>query len=202
MYDLTVTSPENETSQLEYVCAELGATAVITTKYHAEYAGEGIEYSWGLSKLHFRRYLIDSKQTADKFRKLVRFCISRDILTTEIVRRFSRRARQYMVGYRILDKDRRDGVLNGDITHTRIERMKLSLKCHRAAMDFDKAFVMTELKEEDFDFEHDVEIAIKKESGIVIPARRKQKDKKIREAPQMSPRRQQNKTKSTRHDSL
>ena len=55
---------------------------------------------------------------------------------------------------------------------------------------------MTELKEEDFDFEHDVEIAIKKESGIVIPARRKQKDKQIREAPQMSPRRQQNKTTS------
>ena len=69
-------------------------------------------------------------------------------------------------------------------------------------MDFDKAFVMTELKKEDFDFEHYVVIAIKKESGIVIPAGRKQKDKKIREAPKMSPPRQQNKTKSARHDSL
>ena len=34
--------------------------------------------------------------------------------------------------------------------------MKLSLKCHRAAMDFYKAFVMAELKKEDFDFEHGI----------------------------------------------
>jgi len=37
----------NEKSQLEYVCESLGVEALITTKYHAEYAGEGIEYSWG-----------------------------------------------------------------------------------------------------------------------------------------------------------
>ena len=42
---------KNETSQLEYLCEALGVRAVITTKYHAEYAGEGVEYSWGLSKL-------------------------------------------------------------------------------------------------------------------------------------------------------
>ena len=37
----------NEVSQLEYVAQSLGARVIITTKYHAEYAGEGIEYSWG-----------------------------------------------------------------------------------------------------------------------------------------------------------
>lgn len=37
----------NEPSQLEYVCSECGVEALIITKYHAEYAGEGIEYSWG-----------------------------------------------------------------------------------------------------------------------------------------------------------
>jgi hypothetical protein len=40
----------NETTQLEFVCESLGAEAIITTKYHAEYAGEGIEYSWGAAK--------------------------------------------------------------------------------------------------------------------------------------------------------
>jgi len=37
----------NEMSQLEFVCKSLGGRAVITTKFHAEYAGEGVEYSWG-----------------------------------------------------------------------------------------------------------------------------------------------------------
>ncbi len=35
----------NKTTQLEFVCESLGAEAIITTKYHAKYAGEGIEYS-------------------------------------------------------------------------------------------------------------------------------------------------------------
>jgi len=41
----------NEISQLEHIGQCLGVCVVITTKYHAEYAREGIEYSWGLSKL-------------------------------------------------------------------------------------------------------------------------------------------------------
>ena len=34
----------NEMYQLEFVCKSLGVMAVITTKFHAEYAGEGVEY--------------------------------------------------------------------------------------------------------------------------------------------------------------
>ena len=33
----------NELSQLEYFCQELGSRAVITPKFHAEYAGEGVK---------------------------------------------------------------------------------------------------------------------------------------------------------------
>ena len=36
---------ENEVAQLDYVGQSLGVMLIITTKYHAEYAGEGIEYS-------------------------------------------------------------------------------------------------------------------------------------------------------------
>ena len=32
----------NKISQLEYVAKSLGARVIITTKYHVEYAGEGI----------------------------------------------------------------------------------------------------------------------------------------------------------------
>ena len=35
----------NEKTQLEYICECLGGRAIITTKYHCEFAGEGIEYS-------------------------------------------------------------------------------------------------------------------------------------------------------------
>ncbi len=35
----------NKKSQLKYVCQSLGVEALITTKYHAKYAGEGIKYS-------------------------------------------------------------------------------------------------------------------------------------------------------------
>ena len=37
-------------SLFEFVCQSLGTEALITTKYHAEYAGEGVEYSWGAAK--------------------------------------------------------------------------------------------------------------------------------------------------------
>ena len=46
----TCTDFANEKTQLEFVCQSLGTEALITTKYHAEYAGEGIEYSWGAAK--------------------------------------------------------------------------------------------------------------------------------------------------------
>lgn len=32
-------------SQLEYVCKYLGTKTIITTKYHSEFAGEGMENS-------------------------------------------------------------------------------------------------------------------------------------------------------------
>ena len=52
----TCTDFANEKTQLEFVCQSLGTEALITTKYHAEYAGEGIGYSWGAAKAVYRRY--------------------------------------------------------------------------------------------------------------------------------------------------
>ncbi|KAI2498015.1 hypothetical protein MHU86_16452 [Fragilaria crotonensis] len=39
-----------ELTALQYVGQELGVSVIITPKFHAELAGEGIEYSWGISK--------------------------------------------------------------------------------------------------------------------------------------------------------
>jgi hypothetical protein len=40
----------NEMSQLEFVCQQLGSKAVIATKCHAEFPGEGNEDLWGFYK--------------------------------------------------------------------------------------------------------------------------------------------------------
>ena len=52
------------------VCHELGVRAVITTKFHAEYDEEGIEYSWGYSKALYRKYSLTSSKGKEKFDKL------------------------------------------------------------------------------------------------------------------------------------
>jgi hypothetical protein len=39
-----------ERTALQHVGDELGAAVIITPKFHAELAGEGVEYSWGISK--------------------------------------------------------------------------------------------------------------------------------------------------------
>jgi hypothetical protein len=46
---------QNETSQLQFIATELGVSVIMTPKSHAELAGQGIEYSWGYSKLKFRQ---------------------------------------------------------------------------------------------------------------------------------------------------
>ena len=95
----------NEISQLEYVVKSLGVRVIITTKYRAEYGDEGVEYSWGYSKLRYWRNPLSAKKSKDSFLVLVRKGLSRDFITTELVRKFSKRARKYMLAYQVLDSN-------------------------------------------------------------------------------------------------
>jgi hypothetical protein len=154
----------NEMSQLEYVCSDLGATAVITTKYHAEYAGEGIEYAWGAAKSLYRRQPLASKRSKASFEDLVARCISRDALTIELIRKFSRRARSYMLTYKSLEMKRE---LGADMTHSKIEAMQKVFRSHRCALEFDKAFIEKIVENSDFNYKSEVVngVAVKKEKG-------------------------------------
>ena len=68
----------NEKTQLEYVCGCLGVKVVITTKYHAEYAGEGIEYSWGAAKSDISTLsIIFQKRKRELFRPCVKMYLTR-----------------------------------------------------------------------------------------------------------------------------
>ena len=162
----------NETTQLEYICKSLGAEALITTKYHAEYAGEGIEYSWGAAKAMYRRYPLASKKGKEKFVDLVLKCTSREVLTTEMIRKFSRRARSYMLSYKALEIVGEEGREEGtghkvdilfDITHKQIENMQKIIKSHRAALDFDRGFIASALKlAKNLDLKKEIEIGPQK----------------------------------------
>jgi hypothetical protein len=51
-----------EMTALQHVRNELGVSVIITPKFHTELAGEGIEYSWGISKGVYHRKPLHSKR--------------------------------------------------------------------------------------------------------------------------------------------
>jgi hypothetical protein len=158
----------NETTQLEYICKSLGAEALITTKYHAKYAGEGIEYSWGAAKAMYRRYPLASKKGKEKCVDLVLKCTSQEVLTTEMIRKFSCRARSYMLSYKALEIVGEEGTgdeidVSLDITHKQIENMQKITKSHWAALDFDRGFIASALKlATNLDLKEEIEIGPQK----------------------------------------
>jgi hypothetical protein len=133
-----------EMTALQHVGHTLGVSVLITPKFHAEMAGEGIEYSWGVAKSVYRKMPLNSKKGKASFKLLVNECASRDVLTTETVRKLSRRARSYICAYYALHQRKQ---LNKDddntptLTLPLIERLLKEFKTHRAAVDFDAGFV-------------------------------------------------------------
>ena len=93
----------NETTQLEFMAEQLGVKVILTTRYHAEFAGDGIEYAWGVSKSVYRKIPLQDKIGKDRFLQNVRKCISTEnVLTKSNVRQFSKRARAYLLTYFII----------------------------------------------------------------------------------------------------
>jgi hypothetical protein len=130
-----------EMTALQHVGRELGVSVIITPKFHAELAGEGIEYSWGLTKGVYRRKPLRAKKGKESFKALVDECTSREILTTKTVRKLSRRARAYICAYYSLYESKCRGDDMTTLTLPLIERLVKRFKTHRAAIDFDAGFV-------------------------------------------------------------
>jgi len=153
---------EEEESLLQSMGRRMGVLVDRTPKCHCELAGEGIEYSWGCSKNYYRSLPLKEKKTKELFKTSVRKCLSREILTTNRVRSFSRRARQYILAYHALNLQQLQQVSGKDdniismlqneaqITPAKIEHMVKEFKTHRCAMDFDGAFIKSVMvKKED-----------------------------------------------------
>jgi hypothetical protein len=134
-----------EMTALQHVGHALGVSVVITPKFHAEMAGEGIEYSWGVSKSVYRKMPLDSKKGKSSFKALVKECTSRDVLRTETVRKLSRRARSYICAYYVLHQRKLNNCNDNmpTLTLPLINRLMKEFKTHRAAVDFDAGFVQS-----------------------------------------------------------
>ena len=137
---------EEEESLLQSMGSSMGVVIDRTPKCHCEFAGEGIEYSWGCSKNEYRMKPINEKRKKEQFRDTVRACLSRDVLTTERIRKFSARARAYMLAYLALEHQS-DESINPETTTSstsivaKIEKMVKEFKTHRCALDFDGGFI-------------------------------------------------------------
>jgi hypothetical protein len=88
----------------------LGVKVVRSPKCHPKIAGEGIKYDWGCAKGVYRRQPISQNKIKVKFRRSVRTCMdSTGVLTIERHHIFSKRAREYMLAYSILDHNEEMG---------------------------------------------------------------------------------------------
>ncbi|KAG7345393.1 hypothetical protein IV203_032924 [Nitzschia inconspicua] len=148
---------QNELTHLQVMANELKVQVMFTPKFHAEMAGEGIEYSWGFAKGSYRRKPLQKKRKRSDFEDLVDECTNVETeLTKARIRKFSARARAYLCTYHYLataeptaaeptaaaiqdnDQEKKQKVPMMD----EIERLMKKFKTHRCAFDFDRGFVM------------------------------------------------------------
>lgn len=126
----------NETTCLQHHAQGMGVEVLCSPKCHPELAGEGIEYAWGCAKGLYRRLPIGEKRSKEKFVKTVRRVLARKQLTLERCRKFSRRARIYILAYKHLAENAPEEKLSVDL----IEKVVKTFKTHRAADSFDRKF--------------------------------------------------------------
>jgi hypothetical protein len=138
---------EGEDSLLQSMGREMGVLVDHTPKCHCELAGEGIEYSWGCAKNHYRRLPLALKKGKQQFRETVRKCFSREVITIERVHLFSQRARAYTLAYYAMRQqqlstgsDENAAECDSTATPVNIEKLVKLFKTHRCAMEFDSAF--------------------------------------------------------------
>ncbi len=62
-------------------------------------------------------------------------------LTKEMVRRFSRRARHYILAYFYIEHEQEKNMDEEGLHELNIERIKKEFKTHRSAIDFDEKFI-------------------------------------------------------------
>jgi hypothetical protein len=154
----------NEATELQTMGEKMGVRVIATTKFHAEMAGEGIEYLWGVAKSWYRSKPLEAKRKKASFLQLVRDCLDPALLNKEKVRSFSKRARSYICAYFEFEHTRNNNnnnlaLISCAIEYEKIEQMVQNFRTHRCAFDFDRKFCDAHVK--------DIIIQSKKRGGSV-----------------------------------
>jgi hypothetical protein len=99
----------DEITELQAKGEEMEVRVVIpTTKFHAEMAGEGIEYLWGVGKGWYRSKPLELKRKKASFLQLVHDVVDPKLrmMTKKRVWSFSKRARAYICAYYAFEKEK------------------------------------------------------------------------------------------------
>ena len=129
---------------LQHIAQKIGVKMLLTPKCHAELAGEGVEYVWACAKGAYRNMSLQDKKGKDNFKASVRDCLSDEVITTVRIRKFARRARQYMMAYHAIDTRQLDAqTQHYCTTHGTVALTKVigNFKTHRYEFDFDHKFI-------------------------------------------------------------
>jgi hypothetical protein len=167
---------KEEETALQHLGRQLGVMVLLMPKFHAELAGEGVEYSWAHAKAFYRQLPVSRKRGRENFKQLVRDCTCpANVLTKFRVEKFASRARAYICTYHHIEEEKKkragdvaDTILeehatlaevpvppadfvpnpkHQELLYTEIKRLMKDFKGHRCALDFDRGFINSELKE-------------------------------------------------------
>ena len=105
-----------------------------------------MEYLWACAKgAACRKLSLREKQGKDNFKASIRFCLAKEVITKVRIRRFARRARQYLLAYHAMgthqvdEEAQHDCKMYGPVAVTKLIG---KVKTHSCAFDFDYKFVM------------------------------------------------------------
>ena len=135
----------NEEGMMEHVGAKIGMEVMLTPKCHAEIAGEGVEYMWACSKGAYRNLTLKEKKGKENFMGSVRYCLSEKVISIKRIRKFAKRARQYLLAYHAINSGQVSAEIQQDCSKygpVALEKLLREFKTHRCVMDFDFKFVM------------------------------------------------------------
>ena len=119
-----------ETSAMQDLVERRGHILIMSPKFSPEVAGVGVEFTFARSKTMFRREHND--HVPAHLLENVLKSMSPEVITLDLVRKFARRARDYMRAYAAPD---------APSSHVFIERMTKKIKTHRSILDLDSGFV-------------------------------------------------------------
>ncbi|KAI2501400.1 hypothetical protein MHU86_13067 [Fragilaria crotonensis] len=97
---------KEEETALQHLGRQLGVTVMLTPKFHAELAGEGVEYSWAHAKAFYRRLPVSRKRGRDNFKQLVKESTCPASVLTKIRIEFASRARAYICTYHHIEEEK------------------------------------------------------------------------------------------------